>query len=93
MPNYDYTCTQCGHTFTAFQSMSAAPLETCPNCNGRVKRLIGGGMGLIFKGTGFYATDYKNSSCSVSDSSKSSKSSGSCAACPNNNSCSGSADD
>ncbi len=59
MPNYDYECTHCGHTFELFQSMTAAPLNKCPKCGKRPKRLIGKGSGLIFKGSGFYATDYK----------------------------------
>lgn len=58
MPTYDYECTKCGYTFDAFQSMSEDPLVKCPKCskNG-LKRLIGGGMGVIFKGSGFYVTD------------------------------------
>jgi putative FmdB family regulatory protein len=61
MPNYDYDCLKCGHAFEAFQSMKDEPLKTCPKCKKRsVKRRIGGGAGLIFKGTGFYITDYKN---------------------------------
>lgn len=61
MPSYDYECTSCSHTFEAFQSMSDAPLSTCPECGGAVKRLISGGMGIIFKGSGFYVTDNKRS--------------------------------
>ncbi len=61
MPTYEYRCKQCGHLFEAFQSISAEPLSDCPICNGTVQRLIGGGNGLIFKGSGFYITDYKNS--------------------------------
>lgn len=61
MPNYDYDCLKCGHTFEAFQSMKDEPLKSCPKCKKHaVKRRIGGGAGLIFKGTGFYITDYKN---------------------------------
>ena len=61
MPNYDYDCLKCGHAFEVFQSMKDDPLDTCPKCKKRaVKRRIGGGAGLIFKGTGFYITDYKN---------------------------------
>ena len=61
MPTYEYTCPKCGHNFEAFQSMKDAPLKKCPKCGkSGVKRLIGGGAGLIFKGTGFYITDYKN---------------------------------
>ena len=65
MPTYDYVCAKCGHEFEAFQSMKDAPLTTCPACKKRsVKRLIGGGAGLIFKGSGFYITDYKNKASS-----------------------------
>jgi len=61
MPTYEYACPKCGHTFERFQSMSDAPLKKCPKCKKTgVKRLIGGGAGLIFKGSGFYITDYKN---------------------------------
>ncbi len=61
MPTYEYKCTKCGHVFEAFQKMSDAPLKQCPKCNGPVERLISGGTGLIFKGSGFYITDYKKS--------------------------------
>ncbi len=60
MPTYEYECSQCGHRFEAFQSMTEQPLTECAMCKGRVKRLMGGGIGIIFKGSGFYATDYKN---------------------------------
>jgi putative FmdB family regulatory protein len=59
MPTYEYECTKCGHTFEALQRMKDAPLSSCPQCRGRVRRLIGGGMGVIFKGSGFYTTDYR----------------------------------
>jgi len=63
MPTYEYACTKCGHEFEQFQSMSAEPLKKCPKCKkAGLKRLVGGGAGLIFKGTGFYITDYKNKS-------------------------------
>ncbi|MFO7446518.1 MAG: FmdB family zinc ribbon protein [Ignavibacteriaceae bacterium] len=62
MPTYDYKCTNCGYTFELFQTMSAEPVKVCPQCKGLVKRLIGAGAGPIFKGTGFYQTDYKNTS-------------------------------
>ncbi len=61
MPTYEYVCPKCGHAFEQFQSMNDAPLKKCPACKKTgVKRLIGGGAGLIFKGSGFYITDYKN---------------------------------
>ncbi|MCC5025321.1 MAG: zinc ribbon domain-containing protein [Candidatus Synoicihabitans palmerolidicus] len=61
MPTYDYHCTKCNHEFEAFHSMKDAPIKTCPKCKKRsVKRHVGGGAGLIFKGSGFYITDYKN---------------------------------
>jgi putative FmdB family regulatory protein len=62
MPTYEYECTSCGNTFEAFQSMSEEPLRTCPECGQSVKRVIGGGMGIIFKGSGFYKNDSRASS-------------------------------
>lgn len=62
MPTYEYECAGCNHRFERFQSMSDAPLKTCPKCGANVKRLIGSGGGIIFKGSGFYATDYGRSS-------------------------------
>ncbi len=62
MPTYEYACTKCGHHFEQFQSMLDKPLKKCPKCGKpALKRLIGSGAGLIFKGTGFYITDYKKS--------------------------------
>lgn len=61
MPTYEYVCPKCHHAFEQFQSMNDAPLKKCPQCKKMgLKRLIGGGAGLIFKGSGFYITDYKN---------------------------------
>lgn len=60
MPTYEYLCNECSHRFEEFQSITAAPLESCPKCKGKVHRLISPGNGLIFKGSGFYITDYKN---------------------------------
>jgi len=63
MPTYDYKCEKCGHLFEYFQSMTDDPLKTCPDCGkDELKRLIGGGMGIIFKGSGFYVNDAKKSS-------------------------------
>ncbi len=60
MPTYEYSCLKCGKDFEAFQSMKDDPLKVC-TCGkkGKVRRKIGGGAGLIFKGSGFYITDYK----------------------------------
>lgn len=65
MPTYDYRCEECGHEFEKFQSMMEDHLKKCPECNGKLKRLIGSGAGLIFKGTGFYITDYKKKETAV----------------------------
>ena len=62
MPTYDYECTSCGHAFEVFQKISDRHLEKCPKCNKKVRRLIGSGAGIIFKGAGFYATDYHKGS-------------------------------
>jgi putative FmdB family regulatory protein len=63
MPTYDYVCQECGHEFEEFQSITAAVLTDCPACKkSALKRLLGTGAGLIFKGSGFYATDYKSQS-------------------------------
>ncbi|KIC74314.1 hypothetical protein DB44_AL00080 [Candidatus Protochlamydia amoebophila] len=78
MPHYDYCCTSCGYQEEVFQKISEEPLKTCPSCRqNNFQRQPGGGVGLHFKGTGFYITDYpasspsdqscpcgKNSSCS-----------------------------
>ena len=62
MPTYEYICEKCGHEFEVFQSMNDEHLKDCPKkgCAGPVKRAIGGGAGLIFKGSGFYITDYRS---------------------------------
>ena len=68
MPTYVYVCEKCGHQFEKFQSISAEPLSVCPKdvcqkkewAKGKVKRAISGGAGLIFKGSGFYITDYRS---------------------------------
>lgn len=63
MPTYDYKCDACGHEFETYQSMKDDKLTKCPVCGKEsLKRLIGSGSGLIFKGSGFYLTDYKNKS-------------------------------
>ena len=61
MPTYDYQCSNCGFQFEIFQSMTDLPIKKCPECSkNKAVRLISGGSGLIFKGSGFYITDYKN---------------------------------
>ncbi len=62
MPTYEYVCSKCGYHFEKFQSMRAGPLRKCPKCSkAALRRLVGGGAGLIFKGSGFYSTDYRKS--------------------------------
>lgn len=76
MPTYDYKCQACGHEFEHFQSMKDAPLRKCPKCaKAKLERLIGTGAAVLFKGSGFYQTDYrsdsyKKSAKAESDSSK-----------------------
>src|SRR5258707_3390513 len=68
MPTYEYVCQKCGHEFEIFQSMRDEPLKKCPECKkAALKRLVGGGAGLIFKGSGFYITDYKNKDSAAKD--------------------------
>lgn len=59
MPTYDYECSSCGYRFEAFQGINEKHLAKCPKCNKKIRRLIGSGAGIIFKGPGFYATDYR----------------------------------
>jgi len=97
MPTYEYECTKCGHRFERFQKMTDNPVSKCPECKGKVRRLIGLGGGVIFKGPGFYTTEYRseeykrkakeeqtgvtNSSTGSSSSSCSSCSATSCSTC------------
>lgn len=62
MPTYEYQCQKCGHTFEEFQSIKAEPLQKCSKkgCRGKVRRLVSAGAGLLFKGSGFYITDYRS---------------------------------
>jgi putative FmdB family regulatory protein len=64
MPTYEYQCQKCAHRFSEFQRITDAPIKDCPKCKQKdcVEQIISGGSGLIFKGTGFYITDYKKKS-------------------------------
>ena len=63
MPTYEYECDACGHEFEQFQSITARPIRKCPRCGrSRVRRRIGAGAGVIFRGSGFYQTDYRSES-------------------------------
>jgi len=89
MPTYEYRCAKCNKTFDEFQSITAKPIKKCKFCSGKVERLIGTGGGIIFKGSGFYETDYKRKSSPKKDSKPdtcpASKSDG-CKVCPKNSS-------
>jgi putative FmdB family regulatory protein len=77
MPTYEYACDKCGHRYEKFQNMSAEADTVCPSCGAAVRRLIGAGAGIIFKGNGFYQNDYKKPSTPPSE----------CAACSSCPSC------
>ena len=68
MPTYSYECKKCGHVVDKFHSMSKSPRVRCPECKGACRRLIGIGSGIIFKGSGFYETDYKTKTGKPDDS-------------------------
>ncbi len=73
MPTYSYKCHECEHTYDSFQSIKDEPHTSCPECSGKVIRLIGSGAGIVFKGSGFYVTDYRKQD-KASDDSKSNSS-------------------
>ena len=77
MPTYEYSCPKCGG-FEKYQNMSDAALDKCPTCDGPVERLIGAGAGMIFKGSGFYQTDYKKTSAPPAAKCDSCPSAGNC---------------
>ena len=62
MPTYEYKCNNCEEIFERFQKITDPPLKDCPICGGKLTRLISGGIGIIFKGSGFYQTDYRSDS-------------------------------
>ncbi len=77
MPTYEYVCDACKHAFEKFHSMKDDPIRKCPECGKlKVRRLLGSGGGIIFKGTGFYQTDYKSSGTSKDSKKDSSACSG-----------------
>ena len=80
MPTYEYECKSCSHHFEVFQSMSDPSLKECPKCGKEIRRLIFGGTGVIFKGSGFYVTDKGKASKPVSRKAESGASA--CAQCP-----------
>jgi putative FmdB family regulatory protein len=84
MPNYDYECQKCGKRSEVFQSMNDAKLTDCsePGCKGPIKRLLGTGGGIIFKGAGFYQTDYRSSSYQAGAKAESTSSTPPAAAAP-----------
>ncbi len=87
MPTYDYECTKCGHTFEVSQGMNDKPLTKCPKCEKKLRRLIGSGGGIIFKGSGFYETDYKKKSAASTTLGKCHKEKNpECHSCPANKS-------
>lgn len=86
MPTYEYECSSCLHCFEAFQQMKDEPLKNCPKCGGKVKRLISSGGGLIFKGAGFYATDYKKSAAGIKKTNQCQNSHSCSVNCPHKNS-------
>jgi putative FmdB family regulatory protein len=68
MPTYDYSCRKCGHAYEVFEAISASTRKACPKCGRRTAhRMIGAGAGLLFKGSGFYITDYKNAGAKPAD--------------------------
>ena len=75
MPTYEYKCKKCGDLFDVFQNMTDDPIKTCPSCGGEVERLISAGDGLIFKGSGFYITDYRSDSYQKAERAEKTKSS------------------
>lgn len=80
MPTYTYECRACEHRFEAFQGMNDQALKVCPECGKDIRRIIAGGSGIIFKGSGFYVNDSKKSDSS--SASKPASSGHSCANCP-----------
>lgn len=84
MPTYDYECSACGHEFEKFESITAAPTKKCPKCRkAKARRRISGGGGFLFKGSGFYVTDYRKGSAPKTETCAAADSSKACKSCPN----------
>jgi len=82
MPTYEYECLNCNKVFEVFQKITDNPLKSCPKCGKKIKRLIGGGSGIIFKGSGFYATDYRKPDKASKKSSSCPSAKEGCSGCP-----------
>ncbi len=82
MPVYEYECQTCKEHFEISQRITASPLTVCPKCNGRMNRLLGKGSGIIFKGSGFYATDYRKGKNPETPACPLKKEGGDCKSCP-----------
>jgi putative FmdB family regulatory protein len=83
MPTYEYECNACGHKFELFQKITADPISKCPKCGKeKARRLISGGGGVIFKGSGFYQTDYKKSKKENQPKCEKAGSKKECSSCP-----------
>ena len=93
MPTYEYHCDSCSHEFEEFQYIKDAPLKKCPSCNkNKLRRLIGGGAAVVFRGNGFYQTDYRSDSyrnAAKADSAPKTESVATCKGCPAANECKG----
>jgi putative FmdB family regulatory protein len=89
MPTYEYECQKCGKTFEIFQKISAEPLSRCADkdCKGALKRLISKGAGIIFKGPGFYATDYRSEGYKKREKEEKPKTGSPCQTCDKKESC------
>jgi putative FmdB family regulatory protein len=86
MPTYEYECTSCKHKFEILQSITAKPKTKCPQCGKKLRKLISSAAGFIFKGSGFYATDYKKpgKSASTAPVGACPKANAGCSGCPGN---------
>jgi putative FmdB family regulatory protein len=73
MPTYQYRCRKCGYEFEEFQGITDAPINTCPECEGKTERIITGGAGFVLKGSGFYSTDHRSQSYKEAEKKENSK--------------------